>query len=82
MVEHVERPNKSSFTPYLLALVLSLHSIVEGLVLGVETHEKTTLVVLVAIISHKAIEAFALGSRYNCFFYNLLIFHSALSKPT
>eukprot|EP01087_Luapelamoeba_hula_P015458 TRINITY_DN4624_c0_g1_i1.p1 TRINITY_DN4624_c0_g1~~TRINITY_DN4624_c0_g1_i1.p1 ORF type:complete len:401 (-),score=65.70 TRINITY_DN4624_c0_g1_i1:24-1226(-) len=55
----IDRPN--SFLPYILVIVLSFHSIFSGLAVGVQRDVSSALPVFVAIISHKWIEAFALG---------------------
>ena len=53
-----------SLVPYILALVLSIHSFIEGLALGVQSDVTQTTILLIAIASHKWIEAFAFGARY------------------
>jgi solute carrier family 39 (zinc transporter), member 1/2/3 len=55
----------SHVKPFLAAMVflvaLSLHSIFEGLGLGAENDAKGVYTTIVAVASHKALEAFALG---------------------
>ena len=51
---------KGSF-PLVLFLVLSLHSIIAGMSLGLENSLLSALVILIAIIAHKSSAAFALG---------------------
>ncbi len=46
--------------PYVLAVVLSVHSIIAGTSLGLETHVSTTIVILLAILFHKGSASFAL----------------------
>jgi len=46
--------------PYLLAVILSVHSIIAGTSLGLETHFSTTIVILLAIVFHKGSASFAL----------------------
>ncbi|MDA2918789.1 ZIP family metal transporter [Desulfobacterota bacterium AH_259_B03_O07] len=50
-----------SIYPYLLALVLSIHSFIAGVALGIETTLLATVVIFIAIIAHKGAASFALG---------------------
>ncbi|KAL6072924.1 Zinc transporter ZIP3 [Balamuthia mandrillaris] len=59
-IEVTQRP----VVPYILALVLSIHSVIEGLALGVESTVSQTTLLLIAIASHKWIEAFAFGTSF------------------
>ena len=47
--------------PYILAVILSVHSIIAGIALGVDGSVATSLIILIAILSHKGSAAFALG---------------------
>eukprot|EP01065_Artemidia_motanka_P038819 TRINITY_DN47670_c0_g1_i1.p2 TRINITY_DN47670_c0_g1~~TRINITY_DN47670_c0_g1_i1.p2 ORF type:complete len:371 (+),score=109.76 TRINITY_DN47670_c0_g1_i1:44-1114(+) len=47
--------------PLVLALVLSVHSVVAGMALGVQTDPAKAMLVLLAIVAHKWVEAFSLG---------------------
>jgi solute carrier family 39 (zinc transporter), member 1/2/3 len=47
--------------PYVLALVLSVHSLIAGMALGAESQLATSLALFIAIIAHKGVAAFALG---------------------
>jgi zinc transporter 1/2/3 len=47
--------------PYVLTLILSLHSVLAGIVLGLEEEAAAALAVLIAMVAHKFFEAFALG---------------------
>lgn len=49
------------FLPFLLVAVLSIHALIEGLVLGADDSPASFYMVLLAIIAHKGAEAFALG---------------------
>lgn len=51
---------ESAIYPYVLTVVLSVHSIIAGTSLGLETQVSTTAVILLAIIFHKGSAAFAL----------------------
>ena len=51
---------KGSVYPYVLTIVLSVHSIIAGTSLGLETHVSTSVVILLAIVFHKGSAAFAL----------------------
>ncbi len=53
---------RSSFAPYVLALILSVHSVIAGIALGVEDHFAASAALFIAIIAHKAAAAFALGA--------------------
>ena len=49
----------------MLALVFSLHSVIAGFALGVGTVvDKTSIATLVAILSHKVIEAMSVGANF------------------
>ncbi|NCC51927.1 MAG: ZIP family metal transporter [Spartobacteria bacterium] len=50
-----------SLYPYVLMLVLSIHSIITGIALGTETRMAQALVILLAVVAHKGTAAFALG---------------------
>jgi zinc transporter 1/2/3 len=45
----------------VLTLILSLHSIIAGIVLGLEEAAAAALAILIAMLAHKFFEAFALG---------------------
>lgn len=47
--------------PFMLTLVLSIHSIIAGATLGLEKSLVSSIVIFIAIISHKGCAAFALG---------------------
>jgi len=51
----------SAFEPYLLALILSIHSFIAGVALGIEKTILGSVVLFIAIIAHKGGAAFALG---------------------
>lgn len=46
--------------PYVLTVILSVHSIIAGTSLGLESHVSTSVVILLAILFHKGSAAFAL----------------------
>jgi zinc transporter 1/2/3 len=50
----------SGIYPYVLTIILSVHSIIAGTSLGLETHVSTSIVILLAILFHKGSAAFAL----------------------
>jgi solute carrier family 39 (zinc transporter), member 1/2/3 len=50
-----------SLYPYVLMLVLSIHSIITGIALGTETRIAQALVILLAVVAHKGTAAFSLG---------------------
>lgn len=52
--------------PYVLTVILSVHSIIAGISLGLETRVSAAIVILLAIVFHKGSAAFALMvSLYN-----------------
>jgi zinc transporter 1/2/3 len=51
---------EASTYPYVLTVILSVHSIIAGISLGLESHVSTTVVILLAILFHKGSAAFAL----------------------
>lgn len=50
--------------PYLLLVVLSVHSLVAGASLGLESSGSAYLMILVAILAHKGFAAFSLGVSF------------------
>jgi zinc transporter 1/2/3 len=61
----LSRSNSESIYPYLLALVLSVHSIITGIAFGLEQHFVGAAAILVAILAHKTTAAMALGISFN-----------------
>lgn len=53
----------ASASGYTLFIVLSLHSLLAGMALGVEAHPVQAIAILIAILAHKGSAAFALGLR-------------------
>ena len=51
--------------PYMIAVILIIHSLIEGAVLGINTTFATAAVIFVAIIAHKSSESFALAVILN-----------------
>jgi len=56
-----ELSTKTSASPYILALILSVHSLIAGASLGLENILLASLALLIAILAHKGVAAFALG---------------------
>ncbi len=52
---------QNNFSPFLLTFILSVHSIIAGTTLGLENELLSSLIIFIAIISHKGFAAFALG---------------------
>jgi len=52
---------KSILSVYLLMILLSVHSTIEGIALGVQSNPRGTWAVMWAIVAHKFFAAFALG---------------------
>lgn len=61
----LSRPNSGSIYPYLLALILSIHSVITGIAFGLEQHFIGAVAILVAILAHKTTAAMALGISFN-----------------
>lgn len=59
--EHDDHTGSSRLYPYVLVVVLSLHSILAGLTLGTQDAFPAGLVILFAILIHKAAAGLALG---------------------
>ncbi len=51
--------------PYMAALILIIHSLIEGGVLGINATMATAFVIFIAIIAHKSSESFALAVILN-----------------
>jgi len=56
-----EKGTHVAHAAWILPLLLSIHSLVEGAALGIEDSVEDTTNVLIAIIGHKMFAAFALG---------------------
>jgi zinc transporter ZupT len=56
---------KSSLTPFLLLIALSLHGFFEGIALGIQSELNGVLFLAAAILSHKWAEAFTLVILFN-----------------
>ena len=57
--------NHTNVLSYTLAIILIVHSLIEGTVLGVNTAFAATSVIFIAIIAHKGSESFALAVILN-----------------
>jgi len=55
-----KQPGKLLY-PYILTLVLSVHSIIAGIALGTEGKIMKGVIILIAVLAHKGSAAFALG---------------------
>jgi zinc transporter 1/2/3 len=56
-----EHSSVSKLTPILLLAVLSVHSLFEGLVLGIQESRSDVVAISSAILSHKWVESLSLG---------------------
>lgn len=54
-------PGNRALYPYLLLLILSIHSIITGVALGTESRIMQAAVIMIAVLAHKGTAAFALG---------------------
>eukprot|EP01061_Rhynchopus_euleeides_P035628 TRINITY_DN60033_c0_g1_i1.p1 TRINITY_DN60033_c0_g1~~TRINITY_DN60033_c0_g1_i1.p1 ORF type:complete len:340 (+),score=72.93 TRINITY_DN60033_c0_g1_i1:128-1021(+) len=52
-----------SVMPVILTAVLSIHSVISGMALGIQEDQSKAFLVYLAIISHKWVEAFSLGTN-------------------
>lgn len=71
--------------PYMVALILIIHSLIEGGVLGINTTMTTAFILFVAIIAHKSSESFALAvvlNRSHISFKKILMIVSIFSLMT
>ncbi|XP_028823927.1 zinc transporter ZIP1-like isoform X2 [Denticeps clupeoides] len=60
---HVDRQAHSSFRSFMLFLSLSLHSIFEGLAIGLQDTDSKVLEICIAILVHKSIIVFSLSLK-------------------
>lgn len=58
---HADRMHAHRLTALLLLIMLSLHSLIEGAALGINSVFNNALVIFIAIMAHKSTAAFALG---------------------
>lgn len=56
-----KRAFSQHWLPYLLLILLSIHSVIAGAALGIDNNITHILIIFIAIISHKSAESFALG---------------------
>ena len=56
---------KTPFMPYMMALILIIHSLIEGTALGINTTFASAFIIFLAIIAHKSSESFALAIILN-----------------
>jgi len=63
---------KSSLTPFLLLIALSLHGFFEGIALGIQVELEGVFFLAIAIISHKWAEAFTLVKKFYHYFYKII----------
>ncbi|MHB1946900.1 MAG: ZIP family transporter [Gammaproteobacteria bacterium] len=71
--------------PYVLGIVIILHSLIEGAVLGINTDLATGFLIFLAILAHKGSEGFALSitlARSNLSFIVLFIFLGVFALTT
>lgn len=59
------KQNSIHALPYMIALILVIHSLIEGAVLGINTSFETASIIFLAIIVHKSSESFALAVILN-----------------
>ncbi|OQS07617.1 Zinc (Zn2)-Iron (Fe2) Permease (ZIP) Family [Thraustotheca clavata] len=63
--EHVVFSGESAILPYLLAALFSLHSLIAGFTLGMNSElSRTAIAIALAIVSHKFIEAISVGANF------------------
>jgi len=54
-------PIENPVLPFLLVIALSIHSVFEGLALGIQNTQSHVIDIMIAIFAHKILAAFALG---------------------
>ena len=59
----IETVTHSNFRIYILIIALSMHSLFEGLAVGLATEMSTLFQILIALLIHKSILAFSLGVK-------------------
>jgi zinc transporter 1/2/3 len=59
--KNFNNPPKKQMNMYLFGALMSIHSFIEGIALGVEDSQNEVFNILVAILSHKMIDAFTFG---------------------
>jgi zinc transporter 1/2/3 len=64
LVRAEETDTAASANPYILMAILSVHSIIAGMALGLESATAGAVILLVAILIHKSFAAFALGISF------------------
>ncbi len=77
--------NTKQAMPYMVALILIIHSLIEGSVLGINATMATAFVIFVAIIVHKSSESFALAmvlNRNQVAFRNMILIVGVFSLMT
>ncbi len=57
----VKKEGESNVNMYMLIVLLSVHSVIEGIALGIEDTIEDTTTILIAIVGHKFFSAFAFG---------------------
>ncbi len=62
-IQFNDSDHDSPLTPYLLAIILSIHSVITGVSLGTENTLSLTLILFLAVIAHKGSAAFALATN-------------------
>lgn len=61
--DHEFKPS-SNLTPYVLLIALSIHGLFEGIALGLQQDDQSTIFLAIAILSHKWAESFTLGISF------------------
>jgi zinc transporter ZupT len=59
-----KRPPPDPFQSYLLLLALSVHSIFEGIAIGVQRSTSSAVKLMIAVIVHKQVASLALGISF------------------
>ena len=58
--DHEESTSQHCIYPYVLLVLLSIHSVIAGISLGIESHLSGLVIILLGILCHKGSAAFAL----------------------
>jgi zinc transporter 1/2/3 len=65
-----EGPAKCSFTPFILMLALGVHSLFEGIALGIMTNLNSAINLIISVLIHKFAESMSISIALNKSFSN------------
>jgi len=80
-----KKKEKTTFSPYILLFILSIHSIIVGIALGTENQMTQSIIIAIAVLAHKGSASFALvvdmikSNLNNTLIMKLIIFFSFMT---